>query len=88
MVIGRITTQMTQQMTLADLQQSMDQLDTAQQQMSTGKQINQPSDDPYGTSLSIKPAASSRISGRAGEGRGRAGGGPAKGRRAEPTRPR
>jgi flagellar hook-associated protein 3 FlgL len=42
---------MTQQMTLADLQQSQDRLNTTQQQLSSGKRINQPSDDPYGTSM-------------------------------------
>jgi flagellar hook-associated protein 3 FlgL len=53
-MIGRITDQMTQQMTLADLQVSQDRLDTTQQQLSSGKRINQPSDDPYGTSLSLQ----------------------------------
>src|SRR5947209_3601740 len=53
-MIGRITEQMTQQMTLADLQQSQDRLTTTQQQLSSGKRINQPSDDPYGTSLSLQ----------------------------------
>jgi flagellar hook-associated protein 3 FlgL len=53
-MIGRITEQMTQQMTLADLQVSQDRLDTTQQQLSSGKRINQPSDDPYGTSLSLQ----------------------------------
>ncbi len=53
-MIGRITEQMTQQMTLADLQQSQDRLDTTQQQLSSGKRINQPSDDPYGTSLALQ----------------------------------
>jgi flagellar hook-associated protein 3 FlgL len=53
-MIGRITEQMTQQMTLADLQQSQDRLNTTQQQLSSGKRINQPSDDPYGTSLSLQ----------------------------------
>jgi flagellar hook-associated protein 3 FlgL len=50
-MIGRITQQMTAQMTLADLQQSQDRLDTTRQQLSSGKRINQPSDDPYGTSM-------------------------------------
>src|SRR5947209_3219101 len=53
-MIGRITQQMTSQMTLADLQQSQDRLDTTQQELSSGKRINQPSDDPYGTSLSMQ----------------------------------
>ena len=53
-MIGRITTLMTSQLTLADLQQSQDRLDTTQQQLSSGKRINQPSDDPYGTSLTLQ----------------------------------
>ena len=53
-MVGRITTQMTAQMTLASITQSMDRLDTTQQELSSGKKINQPSDDPYGTSLSLQ----------------------------------
>ena len=53
-MIGRITQQMIAQRTLADLQQSQDRLDTTQQQLSSGKRINQPSDDPYGTSMSLQ----------------------------------
>ncbi len=53
-MIGRITTQMTAQMTLTNIEQSMDRLDTAQQELSSGKRINQPSDDPYGTSLALQ----------------------------------
>jgi flagellar hook-associated protein 3 FlgL len=52
-MFGRITTQMTASMTLADLQQSLNRLDTTQQQLSSGKKINQPSDDPYGTSQAM-----------------------------------
>jgi flagellar hook-associated protein 3 FlgL len=52
-MFGRITTQMTASMTLADLQQSLNRLDTIQQQLSSGKKINQPSDDPYGTSQAM-----------------------------------
>ena len=52
-MFGRITTQMTASMTLNDLQQSLNRLDTTQQQLSSGKKINQPSDDPYGTSQAI-----------------------------------
>jgi flagellar hook-associated protein 3 FlgL len=40
-------------MTLNDLQQSLNRLDTTQQQLSSGKKINQPSDDPYGTSQAM-----------------------------------
>ena len=53
-MFGRITTQMTASMTLDDLQQSLDRLDTTQQQLSSGKKINQPSDDPYGTSQALQ----------------------------------
>jgi flagellar hook-associated protein 3 FlgL len=53
-MIGRITNQMTAEMTLANLTQAMDRLDTTQQELSSGKRINQPSDDPYGTSLSLQ----------------------------------
>lgn len=52
-MFGRITTQMTASMTIADLQQSLNRLDTTQQQLSSGKKINQPSDDPYGTSQAL-----------------------------------
>jgi flagellar hook-associated protein 3 FlgL len=44
---------MTASMTLNDLQQSLNRLDTTQQQLSSGKKINQPSDDPYGTSQAM-----------------------------------
>jgi flagellar hook-associated protein 3 FlgL len=52
-MFGRITTQMTASMTLNDLQQSLNRLNTTQQQLSSGKKINQPSDDPYGTSQAL-----------------------------------
>jgi flagellar hook-associated protein 3 FlgL len=53
-MVGRITTQMTSAMTLASITQSMDRLNNTQQELSSGKKINQPSDDPYGTSLSLQ----------------------------------
>jgi flagellar hook-associated protein 3 FlgL len=53
-MIGRITTQMTAQNLLANINQSMDRIATTQQELSTGKKINQPSDNPYGTSLSLQ----------------------------------
>jgi flagellar hook-associated protein 3 FlgL len=52
-MFGRVTTQMTASMTLTDLQQGLNRLNTTQQQLSSGKKINQPSDDPYGTSQAI-----------------------------------
>ena len=53
-MIGRITNQMAAQTTLAGIETALDQLDTTQQQLSTGKRINQPSDDPSGTALALK----------------------------------
>jgi flagellar hook-associated protein 3 FlgL len=53
-MIGRVTTQMTSQTLLADINQALDRVDTTQQELSTGKRINQPSDDPYGTSLALQ----------------------------------
>jgi flagellar hook-associated protein 3 FlgL len=53
-MIGRITTQMTAQNLLANINQSMDRIATTQQELSTGKKINQPSDNPYGTSLALQ----------------------------------
>lgn len=50
----RITTQMTAQTTLYDINQSLNRLQTTQQEMSSGKKINQPSDDPYGTGLALQ----------------------------------
>jgi flagellar hook-associated protein 3 FlgL len=49
----RITAQMTQQMTLSDLTQAFDRLSSTQEQMSSGKRINKPSDDPYGASQAV-----------------------------------
>jgi len=53
-MIGRITNQMSSQMTLAGIESALDRLDTTQQELSTGKRINQPSDDPSGTSLALQ----------------------------------
>ena len=41
-------------MTLAGIESALDRLDTTQQELSTGKPINQPSDDPSGTSLTLQ----------------------------------
>ena len=54
MISGRITTQMTTASVLSSINNVQDQMATTQQQLSTGKRINQPSDDPYGTSLAIQ----------------------------------
>jgi flagellar hook-associated protein 3 FlgL len=53
-MIGRITTQMTAQDLLTNINASLDRVDTTQEELSTGKKINQPSDDPYGTSLALQ----------------------------------
>ena len=53
-MIGRITNQMASQMTLAGIESALDRLDTTQQELSTGKRINQPSDDPSGTALTLQ----------------------------------
>jgi flagellar hook-associated protein 3 FlgL len=50
----RITTLMTSQRTINDINQALDRLNVTQQQLTTGKRINQPSDDPYGASLAIQ----------------------------------
>jgi flagellar hook-associated protein 3 FlgL len=53
-MIGRITQQMTAQDLLSNINQALDRIDTTQQELSTGKKINQPSDNPYGTSLALQ----------------------------------
>jgi flagellar hook-associated protein 3 FlgL len=53
-MIGRVTQQMTASNLLANINQALDRIDTTQQELSTGKKINQPSDDPYGTSLTLQ----------------------------------
>lgn len=53
-MIGRITNQMSSQMTLAGIESALDRLDTTQQELSTGKSINQPSDNPSGTALALQ----------------------------------
>jgi flagellar hook-associated protein 3 FlgL len=52
-MINRITTLMTAQLTIADLNESMNRLQKTQQELSSGKRIQKPSDDPYGTSLAL-----------------------------------
>ncbi len=52
-MIGRITTQMTSSSILANINNVQNQLATTEQELSTGRSINQPSDNPYGASLSI-----------------------------------
>jgi len=52
-MIGRITTQMTGNSILANINNVQDQLATTEQELSTGRSINQPSDNPCGAGLSI-----------------------------------
>src|SRR5947209_4837025 len=53
-MIGRITSLMTAQSTLNDLTMSFDRLTATQSELSSGKKIQQPSDDPYGMSLVLQ----------------------------------
>jgi flagellar hook-associated protein 3 FlgL len=50
-MIGRVTTMMTAQSTLDELNASFNRLSATQNVLSTGKKINQASDDPYGMSV-------------------------------------
>jgi flagellar hook-associated protein 3 FlgL len=52
-MIGRITPLMQTSQVLANINSLQDQMDTTEQQLSTGKTINQPSDNPYGASLAL-----------------------------------
>ncbi|MGO9959956.1 MAG: flagellar hook-associated protein FlgL [Solirubrobacteraceae bacterium] len=52
-MIGRITQLMSTQQILSDINQSQGQLDTTEQELSSGLSINQPSDNPYGASLAV-----------------------------------
>lgn len=53
-MVGRITQQMTAQNLLTNINSALDREDTTQEELSTGKKINQPSDNPYGTSLALQ----------------------------------
>ena len=53
-MIGRITTLMTTESVLANINSVQDQLANSQEVLSTGKSINQPSDNPYGASLAVQ----------------------------------
>jgi flagellar hook-associated protein 3 FlgL len=50
----RITRLMTSQLTISDLNQVFNRLSHTQEELSSGKRINKPSDDPYGTSLALQ----------------------------------
>jgi flagellar hook-associated protein 3 FlgL len=53
-MIGRVTQQMTASNLMANINQALDRIDNTQLELSTGKKINQPSDNPYGTSLALQ----------------------------------
>jgi flagellar hook-associated protein 3 FlgL len=50
-MIGRVTNQMTASMMLSGIESDLSKLDSTQQELSTGLTINEPSDNPSGTSL-------------------------------------
>src|SRR5690349_5868535 len=50
-MVGRVTTLMIAQTTLDELNQAYDRVSATQEQLSSGKVINQPSDNPYGMSV-------------------------------------
>jgi flagellar hook-associated protein 3 FlgL len=52
-MITRITNLMASQQVLENINSSQDAMSVTMEQMSTGKRINQPSDDPYGASLAV-----------------------------------
>jgi flagellar hook-associated protein 3 FlgL len=52
-VSTRITDSMTSRLVLSDIENVSSQLSKTQQQLSSGKQITQPSDDPFGTSRAL-----------------------------------
>lgn len=54
MSFGRITPLMTTNQILGELNQSENALATTEEQLSTGKTINQPSDNPYGAALVVQ----------------------------------
>lgn len=53
-MITRITNQMMSAQVLANVNSVQDQLSHTEEQLSSGKRINQPSDDPYGASLAVQ----------------------------------
>lgn len=53
-MIQRITPLMTTAQVLSNINSLQDQMDTTEEQLSTGKTINQPSDNPYGASLAVQ----------------------------------
>src|SRR5579875_3881905 len=54
MSLTRITTLMTSNQILGEINQSQTALDATEQELSTGKTINEPSDNPYGAALAVQ----------------------------------
>ena len=52
-MITRVTNLMTSQQLLDNINSSQDAISQTEEELSTGKRINQPSDDPYGASLAV-----------------------------------
>jgi flagellar hook-associated protein 3 FlgL len=52
-MITRVTNLMASQQVLTNINASEDSLNETEEELSTGKRINQPSDDPYGASLAV-----------------------------------
>jgi len=59
-MISRVTQQTVQRSTLANLQLNLSKMSTLQQQMSSGKRITKPSDDPSGTSTALSMRSEQR----------------------------
>ncbi len=59
-MISRVTQQTMQRSTLANLQLNLTKMSTLQQQMSSGKRITKPSDDPSGISSALTLRAEQR----------------------------
>lgn len=57
-MLGRVTPDMVQRSLVSTLQDLTDRITTSQQQVSTGKRITQPSDDPIGTQRAIQLSGS------------------------------
>ena len=59
-MIGRVTQQTMQRSTLANLQLNLSKMSSLQQEMSSGKRISKPSDDPSGTSTALSMRSEQR----------------------------
>ncbi len=63
-MISRVTQQTLQRSTLANLQLNLTKMSTLQQQMSSGKRITKPSDDPSGISTALSLRSEQRATGQ------------------------